>query len=583
MDYGIIGNCKSAALISKDGSINWCCLPRFDSPSVFAKILDNKKGGSFSIRPVGRYTVRQKYIKDTNVLETTFNQGKNSFRILDFFPRYSRGKKEEKENKVYRIIKLLKGKPRIRIIFDPRLDYSRGRTRLAIIDGSIVARTGKKSLFLHSNLEASAILHQKSIVIDHDIFFIIHTDDVKEKKYNLRTAKKMLEKTTAYWKEFVREGKWPNEFRDEVVRSALVLKLLTYDESGAIVAAATTSIPEEIGTEKNWDYRYCWLRDGSFTISALTRIGHYHEAEAFMEYMRENVFDKVTGLKMQVLYGVEGERKLNEKLLYHLSGYKNSLPVRIGNAAYKQKQIDIAGEIIDAIHRFYVYHHYIDNIDEETWKLVCHLVDYITSEWELKDHGIWELRNRRQHFTHSKVLCWAAIDKAIFMAKHFGEKASIREWKQIRDRIKEDIMQKAYDKKKKTFTMFYGGKELDAALLLMPYYHFIDARDERMISTIKAIEEELGDNELLIRFNYKEDIGYIKTAFLICSFWLVNALYSSGQKRKAKRYFRRLLKYSNHLGLFSECIDPKTKELLGNFPQAYTHIELINNAILLSK
>lgn len=580
MDYGIVGNCKTAALISKEGSVEWCCFPRFDSPSAFAKILDKRIGGSFGIKPVGNYRIKQQYIKNTNVLETIFYNKRDRFKIIDFFPRFKEREKVSKENLLCRIVKRTKGTPKIRIVYDPKLDYAQGKTTLKISKGRLIAKNKSHMLFLYSNLDLKKIIERRPVEVKDGLYFVVHAEDEQciGHDYDIDSR---LERTVGYWHDFVNSATWPAQYKNQTIRSALALKLLTYDNSGAVVAAATTSLPEEVGKNKNWDYRYCWLRDSSLTINALTRISHFDEALTYMQFLRERVFSRVAGLRMQVMYGVEGERELTERSLEHLNGYKNSRPVRIGNAAYKQKQIDVAGEVIDAIHRFYVYHRYVDTIDPDLWELVVHMVDYIIKEWKGKDHSIWELRQETKHFTFSKVLSWAALNKAIEMAKFFSIKADLKRWSKERDRIKKDIHKKAFNEKKQAFTMYYGADELDASLLLMPYYGFINPKDEKMKKTIEAIEKELSRNSLLLRFNYKKDIGYLKNAFLVCSFWLVIALYSSGQKRKARRYFKKLLGYSNHLGLYSECINPKTKELLGNFPQAYTHIELINSAVLL--
>lgn len=585
LDYGIIGNCKTAALIKNNASIDWSCFPKFDSPSVFAKILDDKKGGSFEIKPIGEYKIKQQYVKNTNILETTFFNKKNKFKVIDYFLRYREKEKIIKDNNIYRLVKVIKGSPKVKIIYDPKLDYAQGKTKIEIKEDKITAKNKKQVLYLYSTIDLNYILNKKPIKLKNNDYFIVgFNEDVKT--FSFEIINDGLKKTIAYWHDFVNKATWPRFYRSSVIRSALALKLLTYDESGAIIAAATTSIPEIIGKERNWDYRYCWLRDSSFTINALTRICHFDEALDYMKYLKRvaltcDISRKNCDLDIQIMYGVNGEKTLKEKILKHLSGYKNSKPVRIGNAAYKQKQIDVAGEVIDTIHEFYVHYRYVDKIDDEMWQLVIHLVNYVIDEWKNKDHGIWEFRKIKKHFTFSKLLAWTALDRAIEIANFFKKDFKREKWKNVRDEIKENILKNAWNGKKQAFTMFYGSNDLDASILLMPYYEFIDAKDKRMLSTIKAIEEELVHDSLVLRYKKKDDFGEPKNAFSICTFWFIDALYMVGSKKKAKMLFKNILKYSNHLDLYSEDIDLKTKELTGNFPQAYTHIALINTAILL--
>lgn len=586
LDYGIIGNCRTAALVKKNGSIEWCCFPRFDSPSVFAKILDRKKGGSFEIIPVGKYTIRQQYVKNTNVLETTFYNAKHKFIIIDFFSRYRENGKIIKENKLYRLIKVMNGSPKVKIIYNPQLDYARGSTSLKIQNDKIIAKNKKHFLCLCSNIGLDNISNNKVIELKNNDYFIVCFGGSKERHSN-NILNEHLRKTIEYWRDFVSKATYPKLYKDIVIRSSLALKLLTYDDSGAVIAAATTSIPEIPGTERNWDYRYCWLRDSSFTISALTRICHFDEAADYMKYIKRvalscNISKKKCNLDLQAVYGINGEKTLAEKLLNHLSGYRNSRPVRIGNAAYKQKQIDVVGEVIDTIHEFYVHYGYVKKIDDEMWKLVVHLADYIIDEWKNKDNSIWEFRGMKEHFTFSKLLSWAALDRAIETAKFFKKTSRIKKWEVEREKIRQSILQNGWSGKKNAFTMFYGSNYLDASVLLIPYYGFVEGKDKKMKKTIGAIEKELLYDCFVMRYKIIDDFGKPKNAFTICTFWLIDALYMAGYKNKAKKLFKNMLKYCNHLGLYSEDINVKTKELTGNFPQAYTHIALINTAVMLS-
>jgi len=585
LNYGIIGNCKTAALIDNNASIEWCCFPRFDSPSVFAKILDTNKGGSFEIIPIGKYKIKQQYIKHTNVIETIFFNKKNKFKIIDFFLKYKENENIIKDNRIYRVIKIIRGKPKVKIIYDPKLDYAKGKTKLIIKNNNIIAINRKDTLYLYSTINYKNILNKKILELKNNDYFIIGFNEIQTNSIEI-IINDGLKKTIAYWIDFVNRATWPRLYRDKVIRSALVLKLLTYEESGAIIAAATTSIPEIIGEERNWDYRYCWLRDSSFTINALTRICHFDEALDYMKYLKRvaltcDISRKNCDLDMQIMYGVKGEKNLKEKILGHLNGYEASKPVRIGNGAYSQKQIDVAGEVIDTIHEFYVHYRYVVDIGDEMWQLVVHLVNYVIDEWKNKDHGIWEFRKTKEHFTFSKLLAWTAMDRAIEIANFFKRDIEVNKWEKIREEIKQSILNNAWNKEKKAFTMFYGSHDLDASVLLMPYYDFIKANDQKMIMTIKAIEKELVQDSLVLRYKRMDDFGMQKNAFLICTFWFIDALYMSSQKKKAKNLFKNVLKYHNPLGLYSEDIVIKTKELTGNFPQAYTHIALINTAVLL--
>jgi alpha,alpha-trehalase len=587
LDYGIIGNCRTAALIKKNGSMGWCCFPHFDSQSVFAKIIDEEKGGSFEIQPIGKYKISQKYISSTNVLETAYYNGHHSFKIIDFFKRYKYKDKIIKDNKIYRLIKVTKGKPKARIIYNPKLNYAKGRTTLRLHDKHISASNKHHELRLYSNMTLKSILKKKVLDLQNNTYFII-TFDEDNREYSARIVNRRLNKTVKYWKTFIQRLTIPKFYKKNVVRSALTLKLLTYEDTGAVVAAATTSIPEIIGGQRNYDYRYCWLRDSSFTINALTRMCSFGASIDYMKFLRSialgSSISKKDGIfDMQIMYSINGGKKLTEKVMKHLSGYENSRPVRIGNSAYKQKQLDVAGEVIDTIHEFYVHYSYVEHLDDSVWHLVVNLVNYVIGEWKKKDNGIWEFRAKREHFTFSKLMAWVALDKAIEISKFHKREQNLEQWNTVRDEIRKDIEDNAWSEEKQAFTMFYGGKDLDASVLLMPYYGFIKATHQRMKKTILAAEKELSKEGLVMRYTMEDDFGKPSNAFTICTFWFIDALYMAGYKNKAKNIFRNVLRYSNHLGLFSEDIDLKTKQLTGNFPQAYTHIALINTAALLSE
>jgi GH15 family glucan-1,4-alpha-glucosidase len=582
LNYGIIGNCRTAALVKEDASIEWCCFPRFDSPSVFAKILD-RGAGSFGIMPDGKYRVKQEYVENTNVLQTTFYNGREKFLVIDYFPLFFENNKLKQVNAIHRIIKAVKGRPKIRVMYEPRLNYARGATKLYCENNVIVAKSSEGSLYLCSNLDCEKIINKETVELKEDVFFVVSYNK-KEQKSGIKRAEGELNKTIDFWRNYVKERTIPKFYGEQhIVRSVLALKLLTYYESGAVIAAATTSIPEIIGEQRNWDYRYCWLRDASFTVDAFTKVCSFKEAEEFLRFLvRICKKCSVDSLNLQIMYDVEGETYLKEETLAHLEGYKNSKPVRIGNAAFSQLQIDVVGEVMDSIFHFFVTYNYIKKMTDMQFNLLKSLVNPLTKIWKEKDHGIWEFRNIKKHFVFSKLMAWVAIDRGIRVAEHFKKQCPLGEWRRVKDEIKQEILTKGWNRKKKSFIMYYGSDEIDASLLLMNYYGFISPKDERYISTVRAVERELTKEGFVYRYKMKDDFGYPKNPFTIASFWLIDALYAIGEKRKAIQMFKNVLKCSNHLRLFSEDIDIETKELTGNFPQAYTHIALINTAVLLS-
>ena len=404
-----------------------------------------------------------------------------------------------------------------------------------------------------------------------------------EKIDNSDVQKALLEyeKTKVYWLNWCNKTPSFGEYDFQVLRSAITLKLLTFEKTGAVLAAATTSIPETIGEVRNWDYRFCWIRDASMVIKIITKLGHQRIVKNFIDFIVDLIPTKKE--KLQIMYGIDGQKILTEKTLSHLSGYKNSKPVRVGNAAYSQKQNDIYGILMDAIH-FQIEKYKEDNyMHEQLWSIVKSVVWVVEKNWKKPDKGIWEFRNEDQHFTFSKLLCWVAIDRAIKISDLIQGGVKGRKWISLRDEIKNDIMKNAWNSDKKAFTQSYGSNDLDASVLLMESYGFISAKNQMYISTVEAIEKELLYNGLLFRYKNSDDFGEPKSSFTVCTFWFINSLFKIGEEDKAKKLFKKLLSYSNHLGLFSEDIDFKTKELLGNFPQAYSHLALIETAINFNK
>ncbi len=584
LELGIIGNCHSTALISKKGSIDWCCLPEFDSPSVFGKILDDNIGGTFEIICDNNYIIEQKYLKNTCILVTKFSSGKNIFEIHDFMPRYLK-----KDNKYYspaeviRYFKLISGSPKFKINYDPRLEYSSCVTDTFIKDEFIVSitrETNYDSLYLYTNFDKKSVVENSEIILKSDGYFSICYNE-KIKPQSLNEVFSELTRTHIYWLNWCSITPSFSEYENDIIRSAMTLKLLTYDKTGAILAAATTSIPETVGEVRNWDYRFCWIRDASMVIRVVHELGHKNVIRRYLEYIINLIPDK--GENFQIMYGINREKELTEKTLNHLSGYKNSKPVRIGNAAFNQQQNDIYGVLMDIIYTEVKLFSDVEDQHEQLWSITKNVAWVINDKWMTPDKGIWEFRGEDQHFTFSKVLCWVAIDRAIKVAELFKKDKKNKKWILLRDRIKKDIFFKGWNKKKRAFTQSYNSSDLDASVLLMEPYGFISANDPKYISTVHAIEKELSNDGLLYRYKNEDDFGLPSSSFTVCTFWFIDALNKIGERQKAKKLFDKLLSYSNHLGLFSEDLDFKTKELLGNFPQAYSHLALIETAMNLNK
>ena len=586
LDYGIIGNCTSAALVSKYGAIEWLCLPIFDSASVFAKLLDKKEGGSCEILTGDDYKITQKYIPKTNILSTRFSNGNDSFEIIDFMPRYyyHNGRQQiYSPPDVIRYIKYKSGNPRFSILYNPKLEYSRANTKTYKRDEYIKSSTttgSYDSLYLYTSLDKKKIIAGEEIELKGDEFMLISYNQ-KLTKQNVERSYLKLQRTKVYWLNWTEETHRFSNYNKEIVRSALVLKLLIYEKSGAVLAAATTSLPETIGEIRNWDYRFCWLRDASMVIKIMTKIGHWKSAERFLEFIIDIISDKDE--KIQIMYGINKEKNLKEYILTHLAGYENSAPVRIGNAAYKQKQHDIYGILMDVIYQqFKLFEVSLQN-SEELWTITRSIVRIVRKNWKKPDRGIWEIRTEQRHFVFSKLLCWVAIDRAIKVAELIKRNDYATKWKPLRESIKTDIFEKGWSETAKSFTQAYGSDDLDASTLLMEAYGLIDANDPRFISTVNATRRELSRNGLMYRYRNRDDFGLPTSSFTICTFWLIQALYRIGQHDEARELYDQLLSYSNHLGLFSEDIDFESKRLLGNFPQAYSHLALIETAMLFSK
>jgi len=584
LDYGLIGNCTSAALVSRTGSIDWCCLPAFNAPSVFAKLLDKNIGGSFEILVGPNYTVTQKYSIRTNILVTRFSSGADIFEVADFMPRYHNGGgRYYAPPDLIRYIKLVAGNPSFSIKYNPRLEYARFRTETRIEKKYIKSYTKNgeyDSVYLYTDLDKQKVLNGEEITLADDAFFLLSYNQ-KILEQTISRAYLKLQRTKVYWLNWAERTVSFKKYGKEIMRSALALKLLSYDKSGAILAAVTTSLPETIGEERNWDYRYCWIRDASMVVQIMTRLGHKNIVNRYMKFIIDILPDK--NEKIQIMYGLNREKKLTENILTHLEGYEGSKPVRTGNAAYKQKQHDIYGILMDAIYQHFIVFQNSPENSEALWTITRSIVKIVENNWRKTDRGIWEIRNEQKHFTFSKVLCWVAVDRAMKLARLIGMDEYLRKWDNLKRRIKKDVMENAWNEKTGAFTQAYGSDDLDAAVLLMEAYGFIDSTDNKYVSTVRAVEKNLLKNGLVYRYLNKDDFGVPTSSFTICTFWLINSLYNIGDKARACEMFDEVLKYSNHLGLYSEDLDFESKRLLGNFPQAYSHLALIDTAINLTQ
>jgi GH15 family glucan-1,4-alpha-glucosidase len=585
LNYGVIGNCRTAALVSDTGSIDWLCLPNFDSHSIFARILDEKQGGHFGISVDTGYIITQKYIEHTNILCTSFVSDNAAFDIIDFMPRYRIGENDTHylPSEIYRYIKINKGKPRFRPNFKPAMNYARD-TCSYIVGTDFVKvvsqQNANDTFYLYSSFALHDVMEGNEVELIENGFFLISYNQ-KLINIDLRRVDLEYQRTTVYWFNWNnRTGKY-TAYNDMIERSVLILKLMSFQPSGAVLAALTTSLPESIGEIRNWDYRFCWLRDASMSIDTLLNIGHQGAAKRFITFIKNVIRTKSDNF--QIMYGIKGESVLTEETLDHLSGYENSRPVRIGNDAYHQRQNDSFGYLMNVIYKY--YHFFPGTLDEieDMFEVVKNIVRTVSSDWQKPDKGIWEIRGEEQHFVFSKVMSWVALDRGIRIARHLYKNDFADEWEHIANKIKQDIFMYGWDDELQSFTQTYANKDMDSSLLLMEEYGFIDAMDERFRKTVDRIYVTLNNNGLMYRYKNEDDFGRPTSAFTICTFWMVRALFVVGRKKEAQETFNTLIGYSNHLGLFSEDLDFESKRQLGNFPQAYSHLALINTAMLFSE
>ncbi|MDD4101657.1 MAG: glycoside hydrolase family 15 protein [Kiritimatiellae bacterium] len=581
MQFGVIGNCKSAALVDHRGTIVWCCLPDFDSASVFASLLDEGRGGHFGIETDETYKITQSYISNTNVLRTVYESPSGGFELLDLMPRHKENKQYYAPPEVLRHIRRLHGAPVFTVRYCPKLGYARHETRSvshASYIKSMAQNGAYESLYLYTNLPHDAVLEGLPITLEDEAYLLLSYHQ-KIRPVTLDRIALEVERTKVYWMDWVGRTTPFDRWSKEVKRSAMVLKLLSYQESGAIMAAVTTSLPEAVGEERNWDYRFCWIRDAAMTLNMLTRLGHLNVAENFFSYVLRVVPYKDD--EIQVMYGIRGNKTLTERTLDWLDGYKNSRPVRVGNAAYTQRQHDIYGVLLNAILRYLEVFKIDETTGERLWTITRSLMRIVMRTWRLPDVSIWEYRTNPGHFTFSKLLCWVALDRGVKIAKMLGQSEQAAPWSRECERVRADIMTNAWSEKSGAFTQRYGNDNLDASSLLMASYGFIEPDDPKFVSTVRKVYKELSQDGLMFRYKNDDDFGTPTSSFTVCSFWMVKALWQIGERGEAEQMFERLLGYANPLGLFSEDLDFKTKELLGNFPQGYSHLAVIDCAILL--
>ncbi|GAA5011678.1 glycoside hydrolase family 15 protein [Actinopolymorpha pittospori] len=591
-DHGLIGDMRTAALVGTDGTIDWYCCPRFDSPSVFGAILDREHGGRFVLCPRNPSKTKQLYFPDTNVLITRFFTVDGVAEVEDFMPISAESTQTNtRRHRVIRRILCTRGTVPFGVKVAPRFDYGREEHDLSFQDGHAVFTSSSMTLALSTSIDlgrdGNDVTAEFTLSEGQSTAFVLDqlTDGMPPRGCEPGEADQQFRETVAYWRKWLSHSRYTGRWRETVHRSALALKLLTYQPTGAIVAAPTTSLPEQIGGERNWDYRYTWVRDAAFSVYALLRLGFTDEARAFMDWlgnrMRECRFGQEHG-PLQVMYGIDGRTELPEETLDHLEGYRGSAPVRIGNGAAKQRQQDIYGELIDSV---YLYNKYGEAIGTDLWEEVTDIVDWVCDHWDEADEGIWETRGGREHFTYSRLMSWVAIERTMRVARQRGLPSNFAVWSTQRDAIYRQILDRGWSPKQQAFVQHYDSDVLDASLLMMPLAKFIAPTDRRWLSTLDAIGNGLVSDSLVYRYdpNMSPDgLGGREGTISICTFWYVEALTRAGRVDEARLIFEKMLTYTNHLGLFSEEIGP-TGEQLGNFPQAFTHLALISAAFNLNR
>jgi GH15 family glucan-1,4-alpha-glucosidase len=598
-NYGIIGNMRTAALVGMNGSIDWLCLPHFDSPSVFAALLDAQKGGRFRIFPAGDdFRNKQFYWPDTNILVTRFLHAGGIGEIEDYMPVGTRGASPDE---VIRRVRVVRGRVSFHLECSPAFDYARAAPVIHLVEHGAHFVGPGLTLGLASSVPlcqiTGGVIADFSLGEGENVTFVLRRlapENELTRCPDVGQAEDLFRDTADFWRRWLSRCTYFGRWREIVQRSALTLKLLSFEPTGAIVAAPTCSLPESIGGQRNWDYRYTWIRDAAFTVYGLLRIGFTHEAARFMDWLKDrwqDTDDESAG-PLQLMYAIDGRSDLTEQTLDHLEGYRGSAPVRIGNAAHRQLQLDIYGELMDAV---YLHNKYVAPIGYDRWRRLRRLVDWLCNHWQRPDDGIWEVRGGSRHFVYSKFMSWVALDRSLRLADKRSFPADRARWLQVRDEIYEDVMSQGWNAERNAFVQSYGSSALDASILLMPLVFFMAPSDPRMLSTIDAIRRSvdcggLAADGLVYRYDpgsAPDQLGGREGTFNMCSFWLVEALTRAGytdvrRLEEARLRFEQVLGYANHVGLYSEQTGP-SGEALGNFPQAFTHLALISAAFNLDR
>jgi GH15 family glucan-1,4-alpha-glucosidase len=591
-DHGLIGDLQTAALVTTDGTVDWFCCPRFDSPSVFGSLLDADKGGYFKIAPDrDDYVTKQLYFPDTAILITRFMTPDGVGELLDFMP--IAGGKPTRKHRLVRMIRVARGTMRFKMELQPRFNYGRAKHKVELTEHGAVLRSDDLDLTLHTVGGASSGEQNQALQRDGKGLMAIRTLHEGEtggvvlesmggtpRRFTVADIVRLSGDTAEFWRGWVRKSSYTGRWRDMVSRSAMTLKLLTYAPTGAPVAAATAGLPEQVGGERNWDYRYTWIRDGSFSIYALLGLGYLDEAVAFGSWLRQRATESVGNGAgpLKIMYRVDGSSDLTEETLGHLEGWRGSRPVRIGNGAADQLQLDIYGEALDAV--FLGDNHGMP-IPHRGWLAVADMVNWVAENWDQPEEGIWETRGGRKDFTYGRFQCWVALDRGIRLAERHGRPGKIALWSIERDRIYNQIMERGFNSKAGAFTQHYDTDVLDSSLLLMPLQGFVSPFDPMWLSTLDAMDSKLVSDSLVYRYNpgaSPDGLRGDEGTFSLCTFWYVDALARAGRLDEAALTFEKMHTYANHIGLYSEEIG-LTGEQLGNFPQAFTHLSLINAAI----
>lgn len=593
-NYGVIGNMRSIALVCTNGSIDFLCFPHFDSSTVFAALLDPERGGRFRIYPnLENMRTKQMYLPDTNILLTRFLSDTGVVEITDFMPVVEKADKQRYGHHILRMVRVIKGEVRFNMRCAPRFDYARGKHKVVAEDHAVcfVPEGECPSMALHATFpmqidgnDAVAEFTLKAGETATAAFGEVAEEETAGQEIlDPQTIEKHFKETASFWRNWIAKSNYKGRWREMVNRSALMLKLLCSAEYGSLIAAPTFGLPEHVGGERNWDYRYTWLRDSSFTLYAFIRLGFVEEAHAFTQWIHDRLHEDAQRGPLQLMYHPDGRQKLDEVILDSLRGYKDSRPVRIGNAAYQQLQLDIYGEFMDAV---YLANKYGDGISHDGWIGLQRILDWLAENWKRPDEGIWEVRGGPKEFLHSKLMCWVAFDRAIRLASKRSLSGPTEKWHNIRDEIHDYIYANYWSENLKSFVQYKGSEAVDASVLLMPLLRFISPVDERWLLTLEAIERHLAEDTLVYRYdNTKVPIDGLRGdegSFTACSFWYIECLARAHQTEKARLMFDKMLGYANHLGLYSEELG-SSGEHLGNFPQAFTHLALISAATFLDR